>query len=133
MEISNAHITLAAASAVDVAASVTASASVPVSLATLTHFHDTQMSKIIAVKYAKEVKILPPSPCFYCRRNRKVSKRKVRLLEESSKQKKEKKKKQLESAAGEDCSLASRESRLLFDSSLSQGDRELNSNSKNTK
>lgn len=57
MEISNAHITLAAASAVDVAA---ASTSASVSLATLTHFHDTQMSKIIAVKYANEVKILPP-------------------------------------------------------------------------
>lgn len=97
MEISNAHITLAAASAVDVAAAASVSASASVSLATLTHFHDTQMSKIIAVKYASEVKILPPSPCFYCRRNRKVSKRKVRLLEESSKQKeKAKKKKQLE-------------------------------------
>lgn len=78
MEISNAHITLAAASAVDVAAAASTSASV--SLATLTHFHDTQMSKIIAVKYANEVKILPPSPfpAFYCRQNRKVSKRKVR-------------------------------------------------------
>jgi len=71
MEISNAHITLAAAA--DVAADAAAAAvvvavvvAVAVAVAfaakwqeaTLTHFHDTQMSKIIAVKYAN-VNIFP--------------------------------------------------------------------------
>lgn len=86
------------------------------------------MSKIIAVKYASEVKIVLPPPFL------------LLLLQTKSESKQKKSSQQEEeaagagaAAAGEDCSVASRESRLLFDSSLSQGDRELNSNSKNTK
>jgi len=67
MEISNAHITLAAAADVtadaaavdvDVAVAVAVAFAAKWQEATLTHFHDTQMSKIIAVKYAN-VNIFP--------------------------------------------------------------------------
>lgn len=78
MEISNAHITLAAAVVAVVDAVAVAVVAVAVAAkwqaTSLTHFHDTQMSKIIAVKYANE-KIFPTAA-----KNRKVSKRKVSLL-----------------------------------------------------